>query len=66
MVRTLSAIVPSESKDINNWHFYYFCDRASLKKRQKKKQNKTKRDETNHFLQNIIENVFSWKILLTK
>lgn len=64
MVWTLSAIVPSENKDINNWHFYYFCDRASLKKRQKK--NKRKRDETNHFLQNIIENVFSWKLLLTK
>lgn len=64
MVWTLSAIVPSENKDINNWHFYYFCDRASLKKRQKK--NKTKRDETNHFLQNIIENVFSWKLFLTK
>lgn len=40
MVWTLSAIVPSENKDINNWHFYYFCDRASLKKRQKK-QNKS-------------------------
>ena len=65
MVWTLSAIVPSENKDINNWHFYYFCDRASLKKRQKKK-NKTKRDETNQFLQNIIENVFSWNLLLTK
>lgn len=64
MVWTLSAIVPSENKDINNWHFYYFCDRASLKK--DKKKNKTKRDETNHFLQNIIENVFSWKLLLTK
>lgn len=43
MVWTLSAIVPSENKDINNWHFYYFCDRASLKKRQKKK---TKQNET--------------------
>ena len=42
MVRTLSAIVPSENKDINNWHFYYFCDRASLKKN----QNKTKQNET--------------------
>lgn len=65
MVWTLSAIVPSENKDINNWHFYYFCDRASLKKKTKK-QNKKKRDETNHFLQNMIENVFSWKLLLTK
>lgn len=59
MVWTLSAIVPSENKDINNWHFYYFCDRASLKKRQKK-------NKTNRFLQNIIENVFFWKLLLTK
>ena len=46
MVWTLSAIVPSENKDINSWHFYYFYDRASLKKKTKKKQKKTKRDET--------------------
>lgn len=59
MVRTLSAIVPSENKNINNWHFYYFCDRASLKKRQKKKQNKTRQNKS-------LFAKYNWKCIFLK
>lgn len=59
MVRTLSAIVPSENKDINNWHFYYFCDRASLKKNTTKKQNKTRRNKS-------LFAEYNWKCIFLK
>ena len=61
MVWTLSAIVPSENKDINNWHFYYFYDRASLKKKTKKKtkENKTRRNKS-------LFAKYNWKCIFLK